>query len=327
MLNIVDFTHGGCIAYLVDMSVSALLTLDSSDPTITSCTSIPAVALEVYHGREPKLATVSQSLVVHFLGPSKACVSLLVVILSEVNASACSGDQLRLVSTTVVVGGRVRTLYCEARRSNPLVYLAHTYRSYTTMSPPHLFRRVPPGLTLIGSLFLDWKLVSLPANSLGSLQTKPLADDLDLPCRPSHFDCRGSVPKEPPLCEETEGTWRGAPSTHFLASRSEDWTCSKVSDGNITLVTSVIVISGRERPCRGMNKKRFLGELVSNWGEQIRIYNVRHDLLGAPRTWDNSVHIDVSLLRSLQIFTSEPEHIKVGSERQLNLIHAQPTMV
>jgi hypothetical protein len=130
MLNIVDFTHGGCIAYLVDMSVSALLTLDSSDPTITSCTSIPAVALEVYHGREPKLATVSQSLVVHFLGPSKACVSLLVVILSEVNASACSGDQLRLVSTTVVVGGRVRTLYCEARRSNPLVYLAHTYRSY-----------------------------------------------------------------------------------------------------------------------------------------------------------------------------------------------------
>jgi len=88
MLNIVNYTHGGCIAYLVDMSVSASLMLSISDPTITRCTSIPAVALEVYHGKDPKPVTVSQSLAVYFLGPSKAYVSPLVVILSGVNASA-----------------------------------------------------------------------------------------------------------------------------------------------------------------------------------------------------------------------------------------------
>jgi len=89
MLNIFNYAHGGCIAYLVDMSVSASLMLSISDPTITTrCTSIPAIALEVYHGKDPKPVTVSQSLAVYFLGPSKAYVSPLVVLLSGVNASA-----------------------------------------------------------------------------------------------------------------------------------------------------------------------------------------------------------------------------------------------
>ncbi|KAF9645456.1 hypothetical protein BDM02DRAFT_3101293 [Thelephora ganbajun] len=79
MLNQVNFTHGGCIAYLIDL-----------------CTSVPAVALEVYHGKDPNPIMVSQSLAIQFLGPSKP------------------GDRLRFVSTTVVVGGRVCTIYCEA---------------------------------------------------------------------------------------------------------------------------------------------------------------------------------------------------------------------
>lgn len=83
MLNDYGFTHGGCIAYLIDL-----------------CTSIPAVALELYHGKEPKPNTVSQTLTVQYLGPSKP------------------GDRLRLVSSTVVVGGRVRTLYCEVWAKN-----------------------------------------------------------------------------------------------------------------------------------------------------------------------------------------------------------------
>jgi len=78
MLNMLNSTHGGCIAYLVDI-----------------CTSIPAIVLEVYHGKDPKPVTVSQSLAVYFLGPSRV------------------GDRLQLVSTTVAVGARVRTLYCE----------------------------------------------------------------------------------------------------------------------------------------------------------------------------------------------------------------------
>jgi len=65
------------------VSLGIFNTLNSFDQTITRCTSIPAAALEVYHGKDPKLATVSQSLVVHFLGPSKPCVSPLVVILSD----------------------------------------------------------------------------------------------------------------------------------------------------------------------------------------------------------------------------------------------------
>jgi hypothetical protein len=35
---------------------------------------MPAVALELYHGKDPKPFTVSQSLAVHFLGPSKSYV-------------------------------------------------------------------------------------------------------------------------------------------------------------------------------------------------------------------------------------------------------------
>ena len=50
---------------------------DVSDPTIKRCTSLSAVALELYHTKEPKPMTVSQSLAVQFLGPSKAYVSLL----------------------------------------------------------------------------------------------------------------------------------------------------------------------------------------------------------------------------------------------------------
>jgi len=59
--------------------------LDASDLMANRCTSVPTLALEVYHGRDPKLVTVSQSLGVQFLGPSKACVSLPVTGPSEVN--------------------------------------------------------------------------------------------------------------------------------------------------------------------------------------------------------------------------------------------------
>jgi len=83
MINQVNFTHGGCIAYLVDL-----------------CTAAPSVALELYYGKDPKPYTVSQSLAVQFLEPSKL------------------GDRLRFVSTTVVVKGRVRTMYCEVWAKN-----------------------------------------------------------------------------------------------------------------------------------------------------------------------------------------------------------------
>lgn len=52
-----------------------------------------------------------------------------------------------------------------------------------------------------------------PHDSLGYLQTKHLADDLDLSGHPSNFDYYSGIPQEPPLHEKTEGTWRGAPST------------------------------------------------------------------------------------------------------------------
>lgn len=78
MLNQLGGTHGGCIAYLIDI-----------------CTGTPAVVLELYQGKKPVQYPLSQSLAVQFLGPSKL------------------GDRLRFVSTTVVVGGRIRTLHCE----------------------------------------------------------------------------------------------------------------------------------------------------------------------------------------------------------------------
>lgn len=52
--------------------------LDVSDLTIGRCTSMPAVALEVYYNKDP-ITTVSQSLVIQFLGPSMSCVSLVVI--------------------------------------------------------------------------------------------------------------------------------------------------------------------------------------------------------------------------------------------------------
>jgi len=52
-----------------------------------------------------------------------------------------------------------------------------------------------------------------PRDPLGNLQTEHLEDNLNLPSHPSHFGCYGGVPQEPPLCETTEGPWRGPPST------------------------------------------------------------------------------------------------------------------
>jgi len=83
MLNMVNTAHGGCIAYLIDL-----------------CTSVSPIALDIYYGKDPGPMTVSQSLAIQFLGPSKP------------------GDRLRLVSTTVVAGGRVCTLYCEVWAKN-----------------------------------------------------------------------------------------------------------------------------------------------------------------------------------------------------------------
>jgi len=54
----------------------------------------------------------------------------------------------------------------------------------------------------------------------------------------------------------------------FQVIRSEDLTCSKVSDGNIILVTSVILILD-DWLRHSINADTLLGELVSNWGEQL----------------------------------------------------------
>lgn len=56
--------------------------LDVSDLMIERCTSMSAVALEVYYNQD-SIMTVSQSLAIQFLGPSMVCVSLVVIALAH----------------------------------------------------------------------------------------------------------------------------------------------------------------------------------------------------------------------------------------------------
>ena len=102
---------------------------------IKRCTAAPSVALELYHGRDPKPYTVSQSLSVQFLEPSKLYVLAGTFdLMLDTNSWAIffySGDRLRLVSTTVVVGGRVRTMYCEV----PMISRMHSDRLQALNSP------------------------------------------------------------------------------------------------------------------------------------------------------------------------------------------------
>ena len=64
----------------VSLDISNALDFSADPTTYLRCTSTPAVALEIHHGKDPKPETVSQSLAVNFLGPSKAYVSPVVVI-------------------------------------------------------------------------------------------------------------------------------------------------------------------------------------------------------------------------------------------------------
>ena len=88
------------------------------------CTNIPPCALELYNGKYTTPGTVSQSISIQFLGPAKLCVSLFRPSEAlSIRSCSFSGDRLRLVSTTLVVGGRIRTMHCE-------VYLCHTHTIY-----------------------------------------------------------------------------------------------------------------------------------------------------------------------------------------------------
>jgi len=61
-----------CEIQIIILGVLARLT---ESETINRCTSMPAVALELYLGKEPKPNTVSQTLTVQYLGPSKSYAS------------------------------------------------------------------------------------------------------------------------------------------------------------------------------------------------------------------------------------------------------------
>ena len=100
---------------------------DVSDPTIKRCTSLSAFALELYHTKDPKSMTVSQSLTAQFLGPSNVCVSPFRPLVRSERSSSCSGDRLRLVGTTVVVGGRARTMYCEVHLPRTHIDILHAH--------------------------------------------------------------------------------------------------------------------------------------------------------------------------------------------------------
>ena len=68
-----------------------------------------------------------------------------------------------------------------------------------------------------------------------------------------------------------------------LAILWEDWTWSGLSDGNITLVTSVIPLSDIRDLATAQTQKLFLRGPSKQLGATARTYNVRHDILGAPR--------------------------------------------
>lgn len=129
-------------------------------------------------------------------------------------------------------------------------------------------RKVPPGPTFIGSLLLDWRLVPLPAILLGIfkpnfwqailtfLVTLPISIGTvvclkNLHCAKRQEKAGAELP--PPISSKSFG------GLDIVKGLRWEYHFGYIGD----------CYFGHERLHRRTNAKPFLGELVSNWGEQI----------------------------------------------------------
>ena len=115
MCNIYGVLHGGCAAYMIDSFVFSRFRPcpSNSNTSRLSCSSSSLVALGVAKGLD--YSGMSQALNIIWHGPAPVYVSpysghrttcLMITLWS-------SGTKLKIVSTSVVVGGRVMTARCE----------------------------------------------------------------------------------------------------------------------------------------------------------------------------------------------------------------------
>ena len=151
------------------------------------------------------------------------------------------------------------------------------------MTPSQLSKKVPPGFTFIGSLLLNWRLVSLPVILSGIfkpniwqtilifLVTLPISVATVVCLRNLRYTKRlkGLGAELPPLLPS-----KSVGGLDLLKDLRWEYRFGYLGDCYLRC----------ERLCHGMNAKMLSRRDRDQLGSKNRVHNVRYDSLGAPCT-------------------------------------------
>lgn len=113
MLNGAGMLHGGCVAYLIDKWALNYRAIHESDTYLRhSCCSTPLVVLGLVNHVNGVGVTQSMSIFFHAPAPMWASLIEIRVLHSHYHYS---GTSLRIISTSIALGGRVMSSRCEVR--------------------------------------------------------------------------------------------------------------------------------------------------------------------------------------------------------------------